>query len=708
MRTMGSCITSSPPVASERPNGTAALAVLLQAGSYLLGWSLVLILVGLPIAEIRYDDIFSLGGIGAGVVGLSLAWALLPPRNKWEAPGILLEPASEPELFAQIAELGQRAGLKVPAEVYLLNDANAFIGNRRVWGRKRRIMGIGLPLMKVLTVGELRAVIAHEFGHEHRGDLRLGPWVYGTRRAMASALEKMDDNGVGLHLFFNWYARLYMRLSYEVSRAQELHADALAGEFCGRTPQTRSTPRIAPARCGGATGTTRSCRCCSEGTDRRSCQASRPTSRPSRCGPGSTRSRPRPSPRARTTATPRRPSERSPWRTATTPARGTVARPPSCCARPAHVGDAPPHRVGVRGHRSLDPVLARPAPAIPERPGAPHPRRAGRRRPGLVRRAAATPGPELHVARGLASPRPRDALDVAVRQARRPQFLLRLQPREPCPVPARGPRRRALRRPAEARKGRAVVPRLGRPMARAQRGRVADATCRPRTSRGRPARRAARRATDTSPCSRRPSPSPRRAAPGSARRGSRPSTRWKRSSPSTRRGSRATPAPAHTGSGHRTDRTSSPRSSTRRRGGQRGGRSARPVSNRTGSERSDLQAEAADLLAGFVLSTMHQARRRLQVRDDAWPREHLSLLALPGPPDLVDLRVVDDGVAVDPCPHHDLHVRLPVELDLLLEDHPLLDRNGPRDRLGSDAVEGQLEVLGEGAAEKEECHADEP
>lgn len=228
----------SPMREGSDHTGKAALAVLLQAGFYLLGWGLVAALLGVPAAEIHYGSTITLGGIGAGVVALSLGWALLPPRQKWEPPGLLLERAQEPELFRHIQEIAFKVGLNVPREVYLLADANAFIGHRRVWGRKRRILGLGLPLMQVLTVAQLRAVLAHEFGHEHRGDLRLGPWVYGTRRAMASALEKMDDDGVGLHLFFNWYARAYMRLSYEVSRAQEIHADALAGELCGRSDTT--------------------------------------------------------------------------------------------------------------------------------------------------------------------------------------------------------------------------------------------------------------------------------------------------------------------------------------------------------------------------------------------------------------------------------------------------------------------------------------
>lgn len=47
----------------------------------------------------------------------------------------------------------------------------------------KRVMGLGLPLLNALTVSELRAVLAHEFGHFVGGDTSLGKWIHKTRSA---------------------------------------------------------------------------------------------------------------------------------------------------------------------------------------------------------------------------------------------------------------------------------------------------------------------------------------------------------------------------------------------------------------------------------------------------------------------------------------------------------------------------------------------
>jgi len=72
----------------------------------------------------------------------------------------------------------------MPAEVYLIAEANAWVIDRGgIMGcGSRRVMGLGLPLLQVLSVYQLRAVLAHEFGHFHGGDTKLGPWVYKITR----------------------------------------------------------------------------------------------------------------------------------------------------------------------------------------------------------------------------------------------------------------------------------------------------------------------------------------------------------------------------------------------------------------------------------------------------------------------------------------------------------------------------------------------
>ena len=79
----------------------------------------------------------------------------------------------------------------MPTEVYLVADVNAFVTTRGgfMGFGSRRVMGLGLPLLQTLGVRELRAVLAHEFGHYHGGDTKLGPWIYKTRAAIGRTLQ---------------------------------------------------------------------------------------------------------------------------------------------------------------------------------------------------------------------------------------------------------------------------------------------------------------------------------------------------------------------------------------------------------------------------------------------------------------------------------------------------------------------------------------
>jgi heat shock protein HtpX len=74
----------------------------------------------------------------------------------------------------------------MPKEVYLIAEVNAWVAQRGgILGvGSRRVVGLGLPLMRILSVAQLRAVLAHEFGHYYGGDTRLGPLVYSMRSAI--------------------------------------------------------------------------------------------------------------------------------------------------------------------------------------------------------------------------------------------------------------------------------------------------------------------------------------------------------------------------------------------------------------------------------------------------------------------------------------------------------------------------------------------
>jgi heat shock protein HtpX len=97
-------------------------------------------------------------------------------------------------------------------------------------------MVIGLPLMQIMTVSQMRAVLAHEFGHYYGGDTKLGPWVYRTRETIERTLRTVSRQGALLQLPFLWYGRLFLRVSQAVSRQQEFAADQLAARTVGARP----------------------------------------------------------------------------------------------------------------------------------------------------------------------------------------------------------------------------------------------------------------------------------------------------------------------------------------------------------------------------------------------------------------------------------------------------------------------------------------
>jgi Zn-dependent protease with chaperone function len=235
-------MSSSPSLA-----GRAALAVGLMIGFYVLALSMAALLLWLPYAEWTYAHrihprlaLFCL--IGAGAILLSI----VPRIDRFEAPGPRLDPAGQPRLFRQVREVARAAGQEMPAEVYLVNDVNAWVARRGGWMGfgSRPVMGLGLPLMSRLSVSEFRGVLAHEFGHYCGGDTRLGPWVYKTRAAIGRTLQNLAETSSALQKPFLWYGNMFLRVTHAISRAQELAADALAARIVGAPAMVRGLTAV--------------------------------------------------------------------------------------------------------------------------------------------------------------------------------------------------------------------------------------------------------------------------------------------------------------------------------------------------------------------------------------------------------------------------------------------------------------------------------
>lgn len=226
--------------------GRAVLAVALMVGFYLLALVLAGALLAVPILEWNAGVLHLKLDLIAGVAGLTILWAILPRRAPFEAPGPRLVEREHPRLFEEIRRIAQATGQRPPDEVYLVPDVNAWVMERGGFlglGRVR-VMGVGLALLRLLSVSEFRAVLAHEFGHYHGGDTRLGAWLFGARASMGRTVRSLSAQSSWLHLPFLWYGNAFLHVTHALSRQQEFVADALAARTVSPTALGEGLKRV--------------------------------------------------------------------------------------------------------------------------------------------------------------------------------------------------------------------------------------------------------------------------------------------------------------------------------------------------------------------------------------------------------------------------------------------------------------------------------
>lgn len=227
--------------------GRAVLALALLAGFYLFAIALAFALMYLAYASVVDAHRIHLGMLIGGPLGaFAIVKGLLFARAApFEAPGPEVVEVEHPRLFASIRRVASAMDTRMPAQVFLVPDVNAFVtetGGFLGFGTTR-VMGIGVGLLALDSVSELEATLAHEFGHYVGGDTRLGGIVYRTRVALAAVLANLGPGLIARP--FRSYARMFLRVSHAVSRAQELAADRASVALAGREVHVRGLEREA-------------------------------------------------------------------------------------------------------------------------------------------------------------------------------------------------------------------------------------------------------------------------------------------------------------------------------------------------------------------------------------------------------------------------------------------------------------------------------
>jgi Zn-dependent protease with chaperone function len=230
----------------------AGLAIILVVFSYVFTFLLVAACVYLPFLSLSASPganslIVFLAGV---VVGVVILWSLLPRRDTFHAPGPRIDADRHPRLFAELTSIARALNEPVPLEVYAIPDVNAWVAERggTMGFGSRRVMGLGLPLLGILTISQFRAVLAHEFAHYYGGDTRLWPFVHKTRAAMARTLRNLGSDSlaqafarINLARLVHYvavtvlvaYWNLFLRITQAISRLHEYRADELASNIAG-------------------------------------------------------------------------------------------------------------------------------------------------------------------------------------------------------------------------------------------------------------------------------------------------------------------------------------------------------------------------------------------------------------------------------------------------------------------------------------------
>lgn len=263
---MAAADQDTAPTREPESRGLSPLgAVAALVGFYVGALAFAAVLVGLAAlvaylaATIRLNWLI-VAAAAAFVAALVVVWSILPRYDRFDPPGPELHESDAPMLFAELRELAAAAGQAMPKHVYVVSRLNAFVTERGgIMGiGSRRVLGIGLPLLEILTVDELRSVLAHELGHFHGGDTKIGPWLYKVRAGFERSIDNLDraasfigeDFGPFAAVLgmarapFVWFGRVFMRHTRALGRAQECRADALSVRLVGSAPAVSALEKV--------------------------------------------------------------------------------------------------------------------------------------------------------------------------------------------------------------------------------------------------------------------------------------------------------------------------------------------------------------------------------------------------------------------------------------------------------------------------------
>ncbi len=158
--------------------------------------------------------------------------------------GPVLARADAPRLFDAVGEVSRRLGVRPPGQIRLTYLPCCGVV---AWGRSQALV-LGLPLLRVLNLAELRAILAHELAHLARGDATRAAQSARFVEGLGHALERTAADGRSRGPLRAW-ARLCWRgtslLIGPIAHGQEVRADRSAATIAGGRAASSALVKVA-------------------------------------------------------------------------------------------------------------------------------------------------------------------------------------------------------------------------------------------------------------------------------------------------------------------------------------------------------------------------------------------------------------------------------------------------------------------------------
>lgn len=216
--------------------------------------------------------VIALGMFGTGLLVFYFLIKFIFSRRQDNGRHLLeISRAQQPKLFGIIDEMVKETGVQAPKKVFLSHEVNACVSyNSLFWSMflpVRKNLTIGMGLINTVTTGELKTVLAHEFGHFSQKSMKIGGYINQAEKIIFDTVynnaefENSVKNSSGHWAFLIFYSvamlvinifrfilktvsEFLFRHHASLRREMEFHADAVATYVTNPGEQISSLMRL--------------------------------------------------------------------------------------------------------------------------------------------------------------------------------------------------------------------------------------------------------------------------------------------------------------------------------------------------------------------------------------------------------------------------------------------------------------------------------